>query len=179
MKRTYLFVVVALCVISGVAGFAAYRYAHSDSDKADSIDGASALAPDIELPDLGGGTRKLSEWQGKLVLVNFWATWCAPCRHEIPMLREVQAQYGARGLQIVGPAMDDPQAVREALPGLGINYPVMAGDAPIVAAMDSLGDTLGALPFSVLIAADGRIVARKHGEFERKELQELIERHLP
>ena len=131
------------------------------------------------LEDLTGTPRKLSEWRGKLVLVNFWATWCSPCLHEIPMLIEQQQAFGARGLQVIGPAMDEPETVRNGAPQLGIPYPVLVGDAAVVDAMQALGDTLGALPYSVLIDPNGNIVARKHGEFRRDELTRLIEAHLP
>jgi hypothetical protein len=81
-------------------------------------------------------------------------------------------------LQVIGPAMDDPQAVRVWVERLGMNYPVMAGDTEIAQAMSLLGDTLGALPFSVLISPEGRVLFRKHGEFSEAELSELLQRHL-
>ncbi|MDB5969798.1 MAG: thioredoxin [Hydrocarboniphaga sp.] len=167
--------IIGLCVVAAIGGFAVYRYLAQPSV----IDQTACLAPEITLNDLNAQPRKLSEWRGKLVLVNFWATWCAPCLHEIPMLLEIQQQYGARGLQIVGPAMDDMEAVKTSAPELGINYPVLVGDTEIVTAMQALGDTLGALPYSVLIDANGTIVYRKHGEFDRDALQKLIEQHLP
>lgn len=167
--------IVGLCAVAAGGGYAVYQHLAQPTV----IDEPGGLAPEISLNDLTGEARKLSEWRGKLVLVNFWATWCAPCLHEIPMLTELQQQYGASGLQIVGPAMDEPETVRNGAPQLGINYPVLVGDSEIVNAMQALGDTLGALPYSVLIAANGEIVFRKHGEFKRDELQQLIEQHLP
>jgi len=167
--------IVALCVAAAGGGFAVYRHLAQPTV----IDQPGGVAPEITLEDLTGQPRKLSEWRGKLLLVNFWATWCAPCLHEIPILLEMQQQYGARGLQIVGPAMDELEAVRNGAPQLGINYPVLVGDSEIVDAMQALGDELGALPYSVLIDANGNIVFRKHGEFKKDELQQLIKQHLP
>jgi thiol-disulfide isomerase/thioredoxin len=167
--------IIALCLSAALGGFAVYRYLAQPTV----IDEPGGIAPEITLDDLNGEPRKLSEWRGKLVLVNFWATWCAPCLHEIPMLLEMQQQYGARGLQIIGPAMDEIEAVRNGAPQLGINYPVLVGDSEIIGAMQALGDELGALPYSVLIDANGNIVFRKHGEFNKAELQQLIEQHLP
>lgn len=172
MKKT-LFVAV-LAFVAGVAGFALYHY--TTPPKADT---ARTLAPELTLPTLDGGRASLSELRGKLVLVNFWATWCAPCLQEIPLLVEMQTRYASRGLQLLGPALDDPEQVRASLPRLKIQYPVLVGDAQVTRAMDALGDTLGALPFSVLIDSHGYVVARKHGEFEREELIRLIEAHLP
>lgn len=167
--------IAGLCLVGALGGFGLYRYLAQPTV----IDEPGGKAPEITLKDITGTPRALSEWRGKLLLVNFWATWCSPCLHEIPMLIETQQRYGERGLQIVGPAMDEAEAVRNGAPQLGINYPVLVGDAEIVDAMQALGDTLGALPYSVLIDANGEIVFRKHGEFKAEELQQLIEQHLP
>lgn len=172
MKKI-LFVAV-LAFLAGAAGFAVHRYT-----SAPDVPQTRSLAPELTLPTLAGGTANLSELRGKLVLVNFWATWCAPCLQEIPLLVEMQSRYATRGLQILGPALDDPEQVRAAQPRLKIQYPILIGDTQVTQAMDALGDTLGALPFSVLIAPDGYVVQRKHGEFEREELIRLIEAHLP
>ncbi|MGQ0698284.1 MAG: TlpA family protein disulfide reductase [Panacagrimonas sp.] len=166
---------VFLAVVATAAGFVAYRY-YSASQTAPS---AAAPAPDISLSTLDGGTARLADYRGKLVLVNFWATWCAPCLKEIPLLVQMQDRYKSRGLQILGPALDDPEQVRASLPRLKIQYPILIGETEIPKAMDALGDTLGALPFSVLIAPDGNVVLRKHGEFELEELIQLIEANLP
>lgn len=170
-----LALVAGLGAVAALGGLAAYRHLASPT----TLEMAGGPAPALTLPDLTGQPRSLAEFRGKLVLVNFWATWCAPCLNEIPMLVRLQDTYGPRGLQIVGPAMDSPEAVRNGAPELGIPYPVLVGDSEIVDAMQALGDTLGALPYSVLIDANGEIVHRKHGEFTEPELRALIERHLP
>lgn len=132
----------------------------------------------VRLTDLDGQPHTLAEWRGELVLVNFWASWCSPCRREIPMLIEVQDQFRDRGFRILGPAMDRPDTARDLAARLGIDYPVFAGDSEIVTAMTALGDQLGALPYSVLIGRDGRILEQRSGELHRDELVPLIERHL-
>ena len=170
MKKFLPFLLVA--VIAAVGGFVLQRYLAAR-------DAPPSPAPEIALATLDGGTARLSAFRGKLVLINFWATWCPPCLKEIPLLVQMQERYGARGLQILGPAMDDPEQVRAMLPRLKIQYPVLIGEAEIPRAMEALGDTLGALPFSVLISPDGYVVDRKHGEFEADELTALIEAHLP
>lgn len=170
MKKLLPFLIVA--IIAALGGFAVQRYLVMR-------DAPPAPAPELALPTLDGGTLRLSSLRGNLVLINFWATWCAPCLKEIPLLVKAQARYGARGLQILGPAMDDPEQVRQMLPRLGITYPILVGEAQIPAAMDALGDTLGALPFSVLVSPEGYVVKRKHGEFDAEELARLIEAHLP
>ncbi len=177
MKKLLPYLLVAL--IAGPGGFLAYRLLSTSTSTTPPPDGPPALAPELEMATLDGGRLALSDLRGKLVLVNFWATWCAPCLKEIPLLVEAQDRYASRGLQILGPAMDNPEQVRAMLGRLRIQYPILIGERAVSRAMDALGDTLGALPFSVLISADGQVIQRKHGEYQRAELAELIEAHLP
>lgn len=165
---------LVLCVSAAAAGYGLYRWLAPQAGGGSSTEQAA----NVELPGLDGKTYRLADYHGKLVLVNFWATWCPPCMREIPMLVDYQTRYGAQGFQVLGPALDQADSVRAALPQLGINYPVMSGDLPIMNAMEALGERLGALPYSVLIATDGRILLRKHGEFSEAELQQLIDTHL-
>lgn len=161
---------VLLAAIAAGGGFALHRYLAGQQPEP---------APELVLPLLTGGEVRLADFHGKLVLVNFWATWCAPCLAEVPLLVEMQSRYGARGFQVLGPALDDPEQVKLMLPRLRIQYPVLIGESEITNAMDRLGDTLGALPYSVLISPSGHVLLRKHGEFEREELVRLLEKHLP
>ena len=167
--------VLALCLVSAAAGFGAYRWWQQRTP----LPELAEIRPDLEFRGLDGRPHKLSEWNGKLLLLNFWATWCAPCVKEIPLLVEAQQQYGARGLQVVGIAMDETEPVREFQARLHINYPIMLGAAEIIAAMDQLGDQLGAFPFSVLIGPDGRILGRTSGGLEREDIQEWLKDRLP
>lgn len=133
---------------------------------------------DFSLPDLDGETRRLSEWRGKLVLVNFWATWCPPCRDEIPLFIDLQREAGARGLQIVGVAIDQPDAVAAYSREMGINYPILlAGDD--LELLNRYGNRTASLPYSVLIGPDGQPLARKLGAYHASELRRLLDAHLP
>lgn len=171
MRQTLL--VLLLAVAAAVGGFFAYR----------SLDGGSAeltgqMAPEIRLTDLDGKPRTLAEFQGKWVLLNFWASWCAPCMDELPHLVEAQSLYGARGLQIIGPALDEADAIKPMVARFRINYPVMADFLGADAAMQQLGNTQGALPYSVLIDPSGRIADTHLGALEREEIAALLDRHL-
>lgn len=171
-----IILIVAACLVAAAAGFGFYRYTHPGAATAK----AEPLPAGIQLADLDGKPHGFDEWHGKLLLVNFWATWCTPCLHEIPALVKLQKQYAAQGLQIVGPAVDDPDAVRSMLGPLNINYPVLSGtpDA-MIDVMEKLGNGPGGLPFSLLISPDGQVIHRQLGEFTPAELQKLIEQHLP
>jgi cytochrome c biogenesis protein CcmG, thiol:disulfide interchange protein DsbE len=129
------------------------------------------LAPEFSLPELTGRTLDLSAYRGKVVLLAFWATWCDPCREEIPHFVELQNKYRDRGLQIIGISMDDePAPVRDFYQRFHMNYPVAMGDAKIA---DLYGGVLG-LPIAFLIGRDGRIEAKHIGATEISLLEREI-----
>lgn len=163
----------AVSLLAGTVGFGVARHWLGDSSGL-----RGEPAPAITLTDLGGQTRTLAEWQGKLVLVNFWASWCAPCIDEIPLLVEAQARYGARGLQIVGPAFDEPGSIKPMVERFHINYPVSADLTQADTAARALGNSMGGLPYSVLISRDGRVLRTILGGLQRDELKKLLEEHL-
>ena len=130
------------------------------------------------LPDPTGRTRKLSEWQGKVVLVNFWATWCAPCRDEIPMLVSLREKFSVDGFEIVGIAVDTVPNVREFVDKYQIPYPILMANAEGIGLMQKLGNTAGALPYTVVLDRRGVIVNRKLGILRRGEVERQIKEML-
>ena len=174
MNRREALALFAVCVFSAAIGFGSYRLWQGR----EAIE-AAEQRPDLEFRDLDGRPHRLSAWDGKLVLLNFWATWCTPCLKEIPLLVEAQERHGPRGLQIVGIAMDEVAPVRRFAERLRMNYPIMAGGPEIARAMDLLGDRLGAFPFTVVIMPDGKIVDRISGDLSRDELQTVLDQYLP
>jgi peroxiredoxin len=136
----------------------------------------SSPAPDFSLESLDGKTMKLSDLRGKAVLLNFWATWCGPCKIEMPWFVELQNQYAAQGLQIVGVAMDDAskEDIRKFAKDMGVNYPILIGK-------ESVGDQYGgvpALPESFLIGRDGKIVDKIIGLRGKAEIEDAIKKAL-
>ena len=181
--------IVAACVLALAAGVAVFLLrpnAAPNLDDASASVGATPAAANERMPaglklaDLDGRAFSLDDYKGKLLIVNFWATWCAPCLHEIPVLVKMQERYGAQGFQLVGPAVDDIEDARRAAPGLKFNYPVAVGTPEaMLDLMTQLGNEQGGLPFSVLIGADGRVLERQLGEYSEVELAALIEKNLP
>jgi cytochrome c biogenesis protein CcmG/thiol:disulfide interchange protein DsbE len=122
--------------------------------------GIKPAAPGFSLPGINGKVLSLSSYRGKVVLLDFWATWCDPCREETPHLVELQNKYGAQGLQIIGISMDDgPGPVHEFYQQFRMNYPVVMGNAKVG---ELYGGVLG-LPIAFVIGRDGRIYAKHVG----------------
>jgi thiol-disulfide isomerase/thioredoxin len=132
-----------------------------------------AMLPQLELPDLAGNNRSLSSFGGRPLIINFWATWCAPCRREIPLLRELRQRYRSDRLEIVGIAVDFSAAVQEYLRHTSIDYPLLVGEQQGLAAAEQFG-LEPVLPFSVFADTQGRIVAVKIGELHREEADFIL-----
>jgi thiol-disulfide isomerase/thioredoxin len=130
--------------------------------------------PDIHLPDVSGNLRSISEWQGKILIINFWATWCPPCRKEIPEFMALQEQYASKGLQFIGIAVDDQEPVEEYLATTKINYPILIGGITGIALAHQLGNSIDAVPFTLVINRQGQIIHRQPGEFSREKIMEII-----
>jgi len=138
--------------------------------------GFGTPAPNFTLETLDGKTLSLSDFKGKAVVVNFWATWCGPCKIETPWLVELQNQYGSQGLQVVGVAMDDSgkDEIARFAKDMGMNYPVLLGK-------EAVGDAYGgvpALPESFFVGRDGKIVDRIIGLKGRSEIEDSVKKAL-
>ena len=129
--------------------------------------------PDLELPDASGARKSLHDFLGTPLIINFWATWCAPCRREIPLLQHLRITYKGDGLQIVGIAVDLRSAVADYLRQTPIAYPLLIGEDQGLAAAERFGMDL-VLPFSVFADAKGRIIAVKVGELHQDEADSIL-----
>jgi len=185
---------IVLIVIAGAGGFVAYRATIANRETPLTVAPASPapafvrdepppaprqipeVVPEITLPD-GAGVRHnvASEWKGHPLVINFWATWCEPCRREIPLLKSLRHQHSAQGLQVVGIAVDVRKAVLEYAHDMHIDYPVLIGEQEGLDAVSKFGmETV--FPFSVFADAQGRIVTLKIGELHPAEAALILDR---
>ena len=131
--------------------------------------------PDFSLPDLGGASHTLSDWRGRLLAVNFWATWCEPCRREIPLLRDLRRENARNGFEIVGIAIDHRDSVAKYAREMRMDYPILVGERGGLEAAAAFGME-PVLPFTVFADTKGRIVTLKVGELHRDEAAFILAR---
>ncbi len=146
----------------------------SDESAPPSVKKIPDVLPDVSMPDSNGTLHKLSEWKGRPLMVNFWATWCDPCRREIPLLKSLRHERSGESLEIVGIAVDFKDAVLDYTRKIGIDYPVLIGEKDGIAAIDAFGmDTV--FPFTVFADRQGRIFTVKVGELGRDEAKIILD----
>jgi thiol-disulfide isomerase/thioredoxin len=170
--------VLAVVVLSALAGFLSNR---SDSAPPASpakapakADAAAQLATRV-LPDLEGKPQAISQWRGKIWVVNFWATWCTPCREEMPMLAKLSEAHRER-VQFIGIGIDSAESMRKFAKDMPMPYPLLVGDNDMIEISARLGNDSMALPFTVVIDARGQIRGKRLGKITEAELLGLIER---
>ncbi len=130
--------------------------------------------PDFTLANSKGEFVSSSDFAGKTILLNFWATWCDPCRREMPMLVDLQRKHGPSGLQVVGIALDDQESVKSFISTYGISYPVLVGEADVFKTSADYGNTEGVLPYSVLVDSEGIIRWKHVGVIKHDKITELL-----
>ena len=151
-KRIFIF--VAIATLS--AAFGAYL-SLKKHDSAKFSNPAVTLLMNANLPDAAGQTHSLSEWRGKVLLVNFWATWCPPCLEEMPELVELQNSLASKNLQIVGIGVDSPSNIQQFTKKYQISYPILVAGMQGTDISRELGNQAGGLPFTVLIDTSGNV----------------------
>ena len=129
----------------------------------------------VALPDLDGKEQALAQWRGKVLVVNFWATWCAPCREEMPAFVKMQRERGDQGLQFVGIGIDDAVKLRQFAQEIGLNYPALVGGYGALELSKALGNALLALPFTIVVDRQGRIAHTQLGPLKPDKLAAIVD----
>ena len=180
MKNIISFVLII--IIAGGAGFALQRYLQQDErqlapiiPKAVNNEVIGTNAPHFELKDTEGQLSTPADWKGQVLMVNFWATWCPPCKKEMPAFIELQDEYADQGLQIIGIALDDQDSVQDFADTLGVNYPVFAAEYAGIELTRQYGNHIGALPFTAFIARDGKVAVTQIGEISKQQVKDIIQ----
>ena len=178
------FAIISLVVVAMAAGVLLQHYYNQpttttrDANTSPITPSASPLIgqqrPDFQLPDLDDETRDINEWDGKVRLLNFWATWCPPCKREMPAFIDMQEQYGERGFQVIGIAIDRKDSVQDFVDTIGVNYPVLYGETETMALTQLYGNRLGVLPYSVFIDKDGTVISTHSGEVTAETIETII-----
>ncbi len=173
MKNTLIFIVAI--VIAGGSGIALQQYLNQKQPVTNPAIGNQR--PEFAAMDMDGQLRNIKEWDGDLIVLNFWATWCPPCRKEIPEFIELQKTYGDQGVQFIGLAIDNVEAVAEYAENIGINYPSLIVEADGVMLAKHYGNGVGALPYTVIINRKGEISSTFKGELSKKRAKEMLQKH--
>ena len=171
-----------IALAMALAGFFAARFYFDEPLPASRLSRDGVIVgqaqPGFSVGNSTGDIVTAADYNGRVLLLNFWATWCEPCRREMPMLAELQAQYGTRGLQVLGVAVDDPQKAREFAREYGISYPILVGMGDVMEMNAAYGNTDGVLPYSVLVDRNGIVRWQYVGEIPLDDITTLLQRFL-
>lgn len=174
LSRTNWLILALAVLAAAIGGYAEHRGRQPVPDATAGSTLIGQLPPTISLPDLGGKLHGLNDHRGHRVLLNFWASWCRPCLEEMPALNQAQAKFGENAPIVIGIAMDEPAHVRAFLTAHPVNYPILIGQMGTPDTSQQLGNATQMLPYSVLIDADGRILATRAGALSAPQLEQWL-----
>ena len=180
-KSSLIFIIVAILGLG--AGFMAQRWMGNTSTNTAQQTATTEQTKDVSTPthraefslkDLEDKSRNIKEWDGKVLMINFWATWCPPCRKEIPAFIDLQEAYQDKGLVIIGVAIDTKDNVVDFVDPMGINYPVLIGNEEGISLAKAYGNRYGVLPYTVFVDRSGKIVQTHRNELTFQQAEAII-----
>lgn len=171
-KQKAMIALVALAAGSGGLVLSQNRNSRANG----TYDGSALI--DLALLDANGGRQSLTQWRGKVLAVNFWASWCAPCREEMPAFSRTSEEYAAKGVQFVGIGIDSVDNLREFSGQIRVAYPLLVGESDAMQASAAVGNTLMALPFTAVLSRKGKVTQVKLGKMEERELKDALDKAL-
>jgi thiol-disulfide isomerase/thioredoxin len=169
-KRNFLIAASAGVVACGAGAWGGYWWFNGRS--ANTGDAAKLLNASFE--SLDATSTPIAKWRGKTLVVNFWATWCAPCRDEMPDFVKAQTEFGSKGLQFVGVAIDRKPAVEKFAKELAINYPILIGDVAWLDTLKTMGNPQGVLPFTIVFSPTSEVMLRRVGKLKYSEIATIV-----
>ncbi len=156
-----------------LAAMAGYQYGFMGKTQEPPTKSAASAGTLMSLPltDVAGRTQRLDQWRGKVLVVNYWATWCAPCRDEMPGFSRLHERYQSKGIQFVGISIDDAAKIAEFQKITPVSYPLLIGDMNTMAKSAELGNSRQALPFTAVFDRDGNLAMTKLGRWSEADLE--------
>ncbi len=130
--------------------------------------------PSFSMQDTAGNTRNSGEWRGKILIVNFWASWCPPCLEEMPDLIKLQEQYSSQGVQVIGVAIDDQEQAKKFMRDQGINFPVIIGVDDAMELGKKMGNRISTLPYTAIFDQQGKTRYAQPGKISKNDLERLV-----
>lgn len=166
-------ILVAIGLLALAAGYQLHR-TNSGPKTVPVADISPPALMTTALPDLDGDTRRLADWRGKVLVVNFWATWCAPCREEMPVLIRTQDEHAAHGVQVIGIALDEVARAKAFSAEIGVNYPVLVAGMEGLKMLSVAGNEQGLLPYTLFVDRAGNITKANLGQVTEDSMRKAL-----
>lgn len=168
-----LLIPLLLAIVAALTAIKALSPDRSGSGSANALSTEALFS--ASFPDPGGKIQALSQWRGQVLVVNFWATWCPPCREEMPELSRLQEKYQSAGLTVLGISTDDVDKMQEFAQKNPLAYPLLAGDFEAASLAASLGNNKSVLPYTVVVGRDGQVAATYFGKLDMRALEQDLQ----
>ncbi len=176
MKLRQFLILALTGVLLGMLGANLWKWQQQRHPVAADTTGPNSQLPDFTLPSLDHSQWRAEEWRNKILVINFWATWCPSCVREMPLLNRLQKAFADRDVVVVGVALDDEEAVRKFVQEKKIGFPILLGETHAMDLMVRLGNRFNTLPYTVVADRGGTILMRKFGEISEDDLRPLLEK---